>query len=296
MEAIVKIKVGSHLYGTATPDSDLDIKGVYLPHARDILLQRIRPVISEQRIKGHGEKNTAGDTDYDLYSPGKYLSLLAQGQSMALEMLFAPDSVMLEPPHQQWNALKALAPHILTKQAASFVNYCKQQAYKYGVKGSRIAAARIVLEALIEAEVQYGPSAKLNCALGTLTKLANNNEFLTISFAPSQTSEILCLEVCGKKVLFNASIKSARLITQKTIDEYGARALAAESNEGADWKSLSHAVRIGNQAIEFLKDHHITFPRPEAKHLLEIKQGKPGHEQKNDDWFCVSDALRGVFR
>jgi predicted nucleotidyltransferase len=42
MRLIVEMRFGSHLYGTATPLSDLDYKGVYLPDGRDILLQRVR--------------------------------------------------------------------------------------------------------------------------------------------------------------------------------------------------------------------------------------------------------------
>jgi predicted nucleotidyltransferase len=46
MELIVEMRFGSHLYGTATPESDLDFKGVYLPEARDILLQRVKPTVT----------------------------------------------------------------------------------------------------------------------------------------------------------------------------------------------------------------------------------------------------------
>ena len=40
MRRIVELRAGSHLYGTATAASDTDLKAVYLPAARDILLQR----------------------------------------------------------------------------------------------------------------------------------------------------------------------------------------------------------------------------------------------------------------
>jgi hypothetical protein len=270
MEILVKIKYGSHLYGTATPSSDLDIKGIYIPCAQDILLQRIKPAASQTIPKPFGVKNTSNDIDYELYSPEKYLSLLAQGQSVALEMLFAPADAMLTHPHQKWADIKALAPRILTKKSASFVNYCRQQAIKYCLKGSRLAATRLVFEVLIASESQYGGSAKLSCALEDLKQLTRKSEFIALG----GDAESLYFEVCGKKSLLNASIKSARLIIQKIIDGYGDRALAAESSNGADWKALSHAVRVAYQAIEFLKYHHMTFPRPEAAHLIEIKQGK----------------------
>ena len=128
MQLMVQIKFGSHLYGTDTLSSDLDIKGVYIPEARDILLQCVRPIVSLSKPKAHGEKNTSEDVDYELYSPQRFLDLLAEGQTVALDMLFAPKSAMLSPPHEEWLKIKALAPQLLTKQMGSFVRYCKQQA------------------------------------------------------------------------------------------------------------------------------------------------------------------------
>jgi len=275
MKTIVEIKFGSHLYGTATAESDLDIKGIYIPTAKDILLQRIKPVIVKKRTKRHGEGNKPEDIDYELYSPEKYLSCLAKGQSFALEMLFAPDWAMISKPDSKWYDIKKIAPKLLTKQAASFVNYCKQQAYKYSLKGARLAAAKCALETLKKAELEHGASAKLISIVDTLKDISQKNENLVLSDIAEKTQEKdLYFQMCGKKALLSASIKNARLIAKKIVDEYGQRALEAEKSNGADWKALSHAVRIGYQAIEFLKDHRITFPRPEREHLLAIKQGE----------------------
>ena len=38
---IVKMLFGSHLYGTQTPSSDTDYKGVAMPSVRDIALGRV---------------------------------------------------------------------------------------------------------------------------------------------------------------------------------------------------------------------------------------------------------------
>lgn len=275
MKTIVQIKFGSHLYGTATEESDLDIKAIYLPSARDILLQRVRPVISQSRPKTPGERNTAADIDLEFYSPERFLKLLEEGQTVALDMLFAPDHSMLSEPDQLWREIKALAPKILNKKAASFVRYCHKQANKYGIKGSRIAAARQALEFLEQAKKQYGDNEKLSVLAKDIDQLSKDHAFLSTGKVQQPDGSMApYFDICGKKALFDASIKSAHAIAQKRMDEYGARALAAEKNKGIDWKALSHAVRIGREAIEFLSTHHITFPRPEAKHLLAIKQGK----------------------
>lgn len=274
MQNIVLITYGSHLYGTATEKSDLDIKGVYLPSGKEILLQHVQPVISQKRTKAFGEKNTQSDIDYELYSPSKFFALLAHGQMVALDMLYAPEAALLET-SPAWRSMQALAPYILTKQAASFVNYCKVQANKYGLKGARIEAAQILLSMLTKAEGTYGASAKLDLVYNELKEFALQNEFFKMGMQEALPEKYIEYgEIGGKRFLFTGSIKMARAIVKNVLEEYGQRAREAALNEGVDWKALSHAVRIGYQAIEFLKYQHITFPRPEAQHLLAIKHGK----------------------
>ena len=48
------------------------------------------------------------------------------------------------------------------------------------------------------------------------------------------------LEVCGRKMPFTSSIKSAREVVQRLVEEYGERALQAERNEGVDWTSARY--------------------------------------------------------
>jgi hypothetical protein len=55
--------------------------------------------------------------------------------------------------------------------------------------------------------------------------------------------------------------------------------LQAENQQGVDWKALSHAVRVGTQAIEFLGTGHVTFPLPNAEHVLAIKTGKVAYQK-----------------
>lgn len=276
---MVQIRFGSHLYGTSTPASDLDIKGLYIPTARDILIQKIQPVINSNRSKGPKEKNTSEDVDYEYFSPGKYLTLLAAGQTVALDMLFAPESSYLSVPDTRWSKIKEFAPNILTKKTASFVGYCRNQAYKYGVKGDRVGAARLALDFLLKLEQSVGGGSKLGDVateiISFITEHADKSELLSYGTdIDSNGSEISHLRICGRKAVFTASIKSAREIAQGLVNEYGDRALAAEKNNGVDWKGLSHAVRIASEAIEFLSTEQITFPRPEAAYLLDIKLGK----------------------
>ena len=42
MKVIVKAIAGSHLFGTNTPESDIDYKGIYLPEPKDIILGKFK--------------------------------------------------------------------------------------------------------------------------------------------------------------------------------------------------------------------------------------------------------------
>ena len=67
MDLIVKMKFGSHLYGTATDASDIDYKGIYLPSRRDILLNRVQKCHSFT-TGGDQKKNSPDDIDEEIYS------------------------------------------------------------------------------------------------------------------------------------------------------------------------------------------------------------------------------------
>jgi predicted nucleotidyltransferase len=295
MKTIMRITFGSHLYGTATPESDLDVKAIYWPSARDILLQRVRPAVTGGRDKAPGEKNTANDVDFEAYSPAKFLELLADGQTVALDMLFAPDAVHLDPPHPVWLEIRALAPRLFSRQTTAFVGYCRQQARKYGVKGERLGAVRLALEGLRTLEARYGANAKLAVAAAELQTLTAQHPLLRIVQLPEADGYLATyFDMAGKKAVFSASIKAARAMAENLYNEFGERTRAAEANRGVDWKAMSHAVRIARQAVEFLDTQRIAFPRPEAEHLLAIKQGEVPYKVVSEEIEQLLEALEAA--
>ena len=274
MDLIVEMRFGSHLYGTETADSDLDLKGVYLPEARDILLQRVTATVTSSRAKAAGEKNTAEDEDTEVYSLQRYLQLLADGQTVALDMLFAPEAVMTIEPSSLWREIQDNGDRLISRRATAFVQYCRRQANKYGTKGSRVAGARRALALLTDAQARLGRTAKLEVIAKDLTDLATNTEHIGLVDLPVASDRSLRhLEVCDRKISFTATLKTACEIAQRLVDEYGQRSLHAERNQGVDWKALSHAVRVGREALELFRTGRITFPLPYASHIQAIKRG-----------------------
>lgn len=280
MRKLVTIKFGSHLYGTSTPASDLDFKSVFVPSAHQILLQRVKGSVTNQRPKNESEKNYAGEVDEESYSLQRFLSLAAEGQTVALDILFAPDWSMVEPPHEFWREIIANRKRLLTKKSAAFVGYCRQQANKYGIKGSRVAAARKALALLDDWCGALGTRAKLGeCGplIKSVTQATEHMDIEEIIQTGGQTIEYW--NVCGRKLQFTATIKHARDVVSGLVEEYGKRSIQAENQQGVDWKALSHAVRVGTQAIELLSTGHVTFPLPNAAHVMDVKLGRVPYQE-----------------
>ena len=275
MRSIVTIKFGSHLYGTTTPASDLDFKSVYIPSAREILLQRVKGSVRGGRQKAEKERNLPGDIDQESYSLQRYLEHAADGQTVALDILFAPEWSMMHAPAPEWQELVANRRRLMTRKSAAFLGYCRQQANKYGIKGSRVAAARVALTYLNVLIDEFGTTPKLGRFESEIAAaIAGIEHMAIIDITLGSGTIIRHWDVCGRKLPFTSSVKSARDIVQILDNEYGQRARAAETQQGIDWKALSHAVRVGTQALEFLATERVTFPLPNAEHILAIKTGR----------------------
>lgn len=289
MTTIMRITFGSHLYGTSTPASDTDYKSIFIPDARSILLQRAPEGHSTQRPKMTGEKNVAGDVDEEVFSVQKFLKLASEGQTVAMDVLFAPDWAHIDPPQEEWREIERNRHRLLTKKSASFIGYAKSQSARYGIRGSRVAASRAALTFLKSAMDVTSAGAKLELFWQEIEAMVASTEHMSILVDTTpHGQEVRLWEVCNRKMPFTASIKNAHDIMQRLVDEYGKRALMAETNQGVDWKALSHAVRVGEQAIELLNTGNITFPLRNADYILDIKLGNLPYQRVAEE---IEDLL-----
>lgn len=281
---VVRIEFGSHLYGTSTPESDHDYKSVHIPTAKEILLQRVQDSTGHKVKRYEGDRNKPDDTDDESYSLQRYLTLLAQGQTVSIDMLFAPRPIVTS---DLWEHIRFYKVRLLTKRSAAFVGYCRTQANKYGIKGSRVAAAKEAMELFLSAYQRLGAVAKVAQIADQLSSLTGEHTRL-IELPLGPTGELgWFLECCNRKVAFTNSLKNAHEIFARIYENYGHRAKLAQTNEGVDWKALSHAVRVANEAIELLGTAHVTFPLPNATHILEIKRGTVPYAQ-------VAEEIEGL--
>lgn len=276
MRTVFLTQFGSTIYGTSTPTSDTDVKGIFIPKARDIVMQSVQDSINQTTKINKDSRNTPEDVDTEYFSLQKYMELLLEGQTVALDMLFSPPDLWIGNPEIAWFDIQQHKEKFLHKGLSAFTGYCRTQAAKYGIKGTRIASLRVALDYL----KTFPKEEKLLNLDLVLWVLSVQNEFISITEIRNPRGQMEpYLQVNGRKIPFHATVKYAVEILEKIFNEYGARALLAEKNEGVDWKALSHAVRVCSQAKELLTDHVITFPRPDAALLLQVKKGELPYNQ-----------------
>lgn len=275
LNLLVKMKFGSHVYGTSLPTSDNDYKAIYLPTAEDILLQKVKPTIKQSTGDQHS-RNTSEDVDLEIFSVQRYLDLLLQGQTVALDMLFVPDEFILEQ-KPMWDTIRDNKNFLIHSGVSAFAGYCRTQANKYGIKGSRMAAVKQSIELI----GTFNQDERLQLYFNTLEQFAAGIEHVDIVMCPGPNKAEMAphLEVCNRKYPFHSKVSYVLKNLQKIYDGYGHRARQAEKNEGIDWKALMHAVRVQEEAKELLSTSKITFPRPERELLLKIRKGEMDYKE-----------------
>jgi len=270
---LVRVQHGSYLYGTNTPSSDQDFKGVHLPSGKNILLGRAEDVIDRGSVSKLGTKNTSEAIDDQSFSLQKFFDMLMKGDTVATEILFAPTLEQAG----NWYGIQNVGRGLLNRQCKGFVGYCQRQAAKYGIKGSRMNAVKVLLD-FLNVSFQQHKDKRLEVIEKELHELST--PFLAEGLMgwenlPSPNGKdmwhIVC---CDRKMPMTTKIVEAYLVYKRVWDNYGERARQAATNEGIDWKAVHHAIRVAEQAVELLTTGKITFPRPNADWLIKIKLGE----------------------
>jgi hypothetical protein len=264
---------GSTLYGTETPGtSDIDARGIFLPSARSLALNKAANSLHFSTSDPE-RRNLAGDADIDLWSVQHWLlKLLPAGDTGALDVLFAPSHAACTLyRHPALDAVFANPLRLLdTGTGRAYAEYSIGQAKKYGIKGSRVGALKMVRAWLQAHCPKPQPNDRLGDFLDALAATCADGRFCSIATVLDERA----LQLCGK--LHMGTIRMAELARRVEADmrRYGARAEEAERNEGLDFKALSHALRALDQMEELLQTGSIVFPLRTREELIAVKEGR----------------------
>lgn len=278
MKILIKAVAGSHLFGTNGPQSDHDYKGVFLPSAEQIILGSYSDTIRQSTGNGI-DRNTKDDVDCELYSLRKFLIMVENGDTAALELLFTPEShILIKDPI--WDEIISIRHMLISKKINSLIGYIRQQSNKYGIKGSRMGELNNALKVLKEAEKKHEFSnPKLKHSWDELVRNLKGYEHVHLIALPIDKRQNIttpAFDILDSKFSCDTPFSVCVKSLSDKYKAYGQRAREAKNNNGIDWKAISHCLRCGIQAIELMTSNHITLPhtQPNREYLLKVKQGE----------------------
>lgn len=293
---IFKAIVGSQSYGTATPESDIDIKGVYIQNVEDLV--------------GFGYQEQINvNKDECYYEIRRFLQLAQTGNPTVLELLFTPEDCILES-SPEFDLVKAEAEKFLTQKCYnSFAGYAHMQIEKATGLNKKMNYEKekitrkgpldfcyVTLFGKTYTVTEYLKTTGMKQEKVGLTRLDHFRDTYAFYYDPTglekfkgivgEDSNQLRLSAIPKGMIphtvlyFNEPEYSKHCKEYKEYQEWlekrnVARYVDVESHgQKIDGKNLLHCRRLIDVAKEIPVLKTIRVRRPNADYLLEIRKGK----------------------
>ncbi len=279
----MRMKFGSKLYGTDTPLSDTDFKGIYLPTIDEYLLQNVKKC--HDKTTGTGkQKNTADDIDSQIFSLNYFLELCKNGDTYAIDCLHCPGG-WEDITSDIWEDLKSKRHLFYTKNLKSYLSYCRHQAAKYGLRGGRINSAQQMID-WCKSIVGDGKKDKHRIfeyveKLPKIEYVEKKPEYKQIGESVVLDMQTSYIDILGKKYIYHDYVENMLQSLEKFIEQYGERARLASINEGVDYKAIHHAFRAGLQLKEIFETGDLKYPLKDREFLLKVKKGEMNYSEDN---------------
>jgi hypothetical protein len=272
MRTIFQCVYGSKLFGVSTPESDLDLKGVYCASFDELVLGRTEATNSTNGLDGPDKIETEN------HFIGKFCQMVNQGQTLTYGMLFAPrDKWVVWTP--EWEELVTNRHRLVSRSVLPFIGYARSQAQKYSLKGERLQTLQDFINGL-RVLTPSGETGRLSEGqFELLMAMYGDRTGVRLWTEQTATQLVRHIEVCGKSFGETTPLKLWVEPLLSLQRKYGKRAMSAKESDGSDLKAMYHAVRLCGEMNELLSTGHISYPRPDAELLLAIRSGAYTNEQ-----------------
>jgi hypothetical protein len=249
---------GSILYGTNTPESDVDTRGICVP-PMDVLLDPFNNFEVKDGFEGE---------DRAIYSLAKFFKLCADANPNIMEMLFVPKDKTIFSTYI-WEMIVGNKNLFLSKNIRyRFAGYAISQLEK--IKRHR--------EWFINPP-DHKPTRKEYDL--TSTPLVSEGALANVLGVPKYLfREDYQLELGREREYRDAKKKWDNYIQWK--DTRNPKRRGTEEDYGYDSKCASHLFRLIEEGHLLLLTGEITFPLNNARELVDIKNGKYTYEEVLD--------------
>jgi len=298
-KVILRHKSGSHAYGTVTPESDLDIRGIFIAN-KTYYHGFVKRVEQVQDMKN----------DITMYELVKYFTLAAKANPNILESMFVRDEDIIEI-DELGERLRAHRDLFLSKKCKyTYSGYAHAQLKR--IKSHR----KWLLDPpkALPARADYGlpeqtlvPNDQLQATLSMIQRKIDtwDIDFLGMPepdkiYVTEQIEKYLIDINVSSDVKWNCAARSINLgdnfidaldrerryntakTNWKQYREWRAnrneKRAVLERKFGYDTKHGSHLIRLMRTCVEILEHNTVHVFRPDAKELLAIRNGARSYE------------------
>jgi hypothetical protein len=269
---ILKARVGSHLFGTNTPDSDLDMEGIFIPPVSVVFgLGQCKEVDLGKVSKDDTGRNTSEAVDFKIREYREFVRLAIQNNPNILNILFVNEENTLYLRDAGFRLLEKaeMFPH--RKGLERFIGYAMSQMKKMGIKPEnydRLRSAETFLDGQDPAEI-----------------ISNIKGYGIKDHGPGSHIQI------GDIFLERGqTVKRALIKVRGRLSRASARAAMWEEH-GYDCKFAANLIQILEEGIELAQKGRLDFPLACADLILEIKRGEYSIEWIRAEGQRLIDAL-----
>lgn len=243
---------GSHLYGTNLPESDRDIRGVFIP-SEEFYIGFLEKV---EQVESH-------EPDETYWEISKFFKLCLDNNPNILELLFVPEQFRLFATPEWLEIINHKDMFLSTKAKHTFSGYAVSQLHR--IKQHR--------EWLLNPPKKQPERKDFGLPDINVVHKDQINAFneLLHSDKPIELSDNALETLQREKAYINASKQWQQYQEWKT--NRNPQRADLEAKYGYDTKHASHLYRLIGEGVELLTAGNITFPRPNADELLAIRKG-----------------------
>lgn len=270
-DTIFMTVAGSHMYGTATPASDLDKRGICIP-PRNVAMGFARRF----------EQQEFPNEDTVVFSLTKFMELASECNPNIVELLYAPEDCV-QVRHPIVDVLYSRRDEFLSAKAFNtFTGYAHSQL-------KRIETHRRWL---------FEPPTKkpLREDFG-LKESSGGVRDLTKGVDPSEFEDSVSAEVfqaISREKAYKAALTQWNQYTNWLSSRNPTRA-KLESEFGYDTKHAAHLVRLLRMGAEILTRGEVLVRRPDAPELLSIRNGAWSYNKLMDYASEIDASLKAIY-
>lgn len=255
---IFKYVAGSHSYGTNTPESDIDYRGICIPPKEYWL---------GMSVYNQFEKHSETD-DITIYNIKKFFELALDCNPNIIEFLYASGrSYIVTTP--EWERIICDRHLFLSKRAMhTFSGYAFSQLARIKTHRKWVMNPPIAPPSRKEFGLPEDRKALNHTDLGAFDSLVKEGYVFTEELMSTLTRE---KQYQAKKKEWDSY--------QNWLTNRNPKRFAMEQKCGYDAKHASHLVRLLRMGKEILQEHTVNVFRKDADELLAIKNGAWTYDQ-----------------